>query len=276
MKYFLIFIFFILFIPTRASAHIAGQPPFFLMNDKYADFYPVYTTSLPDFILPQDIAPETYFVNEEISMKIDEDVLPFPPGITDKIIYTWDFGDGTKGGGMENTHRYDKMGTYLLTITADYGGYQDEYTKSVLQAVVIYVRPDPSYELPKAVISANGKTVSDPLIDTLQFDEGTKITFSAENSENGSSQIEEYIWDLGDGKRRTGKKVSITYSADQAYVFPFLRVKTQDGFFHDSYIQIENVSKTRTTENRFSFIPLLIGVNILLVAGVLTFLLKKK
>ncbi len=276
MKYFLIFILFIFFIPTNASAHIAGQPPFFLMNDKYADFYPVYTTTLPDFTLPQDIAPETYLVNEDIVMKIDEDVLPFPPDVTDNITYTWDFGDGTKGTGIENTHRYNNMGTYLLTITADYGGYQDEYTKPLLQAVIINIRPDPLYELPKAIISANGKTVSDPLVDTFQFDEGTKITFSAENSKTGSSHIEEYIWDLGDGKRRTGKMVSITYSADQAYVFPFLRVKTKDGFFHDSYIQIENVSKNIKTQNALPFIPLLIGINILLVGGVLLLLFKKK
>ena len=85
------------FVTPSIYAHIAGQPPFFKMNDKYADYYPVYSTSLSDFTLPQDLAPENYLVNELVQFEIDTKMLPFPPEVIEKIEYTWDFGDGTKG-----------------------------------------------------------------------------------------------------------------------------------------------------------------------------------
>jgi len=44
--------------PQKISAHLAGQPPFFLVNGKYSGFYPVYVTSLKNYTLPQDTAPE--------------------------------------------------------------------------------------------------------------------------------------------------------------------------------------------------------------------------
>lgn len=264
-KFLFLILFFLLLVPTKVFAHIAGQPPFFLMNGKYADFYPVYTTSLPDFTLPQDIAPETYIVGEEIEFKIETNLLPFPPEITDKIEFTWDYGDKTTAKGTINTHNYSKPGTYLLTISADYGGYSDEYTQPVIQAVVLHVKPNTSFLLPKAIITVNGERINDPLTDTLTFPAGTVLNFSAEQSDGGSGEIKSYVWDLGDGKRYTGKNVQKKYSPSQAYVFPFLRVVTKDGFYSDAYVQVENTNDNIFQKPQLSILPIIIFTNIVLL-----------
>ncbi len=46
--------------------------------------------------------------------------------------YTWDFGDGTTGGGVDVTHSYSAAGSYQVTLTVtDDGGLSDSATQSV-------------------------------------------------------------------------------------------------------------------------------------------------
>src|SRR5690348_15333050 len=84
-----------LFWPSQASAHLAGQPPFFVINNFYSNLYPVPLTSLSNFPLPQDMAPNTYTVNQTLNMHLDEKVLPAPPEVIEKTKFTWDFGDNS-------------------------------------------------------------------------------------------------------------------------------------------------------------------------------------
>lgn len=264
------------FLPQPASAHIAGQPPFFLMNDRYADYYPIYSTSLKDFTLPQDIAPENYLVNEPITFEIDTQMLPFPPEVTEQITFSWDFGDGTTGEGTKNTHTYTKIGSYLLTINADYGDYSDPNTKPVIQAVLLHVLPNRDYKLPKAAIVLNQKKVADPLLDTFTVPTGEKISF-ATSVEQGSTPITSYFWDLGDGTTSDKESLTYTYEADDsAYLFPFLRVTDKNGFFVDTYAQIENATDAPSNSwFRNNSLLLLIGVNLLILVGGGFFLFRK-
>lgn len=265
-------------MPVQTQAHLAGQPPFFLMNGKYAGFYPVYSTSLDNFPLPQDLAPENYLINTPIVFEIDAKALPFPPDVLSKTSFSWDFGDGEKASGLKNTHTYTKPGSYLLTIHADYGGYSDPNTKPLLQAVLLNVLPNKDYKLPKAKITVNGKTVKDPLNDTLSFPQGTTITLSAAASTVGSSPITSYLWDSGDGRSSNKKTFPLQYSSDKAYVFPLVRIKDAKGFISDAYVQIENTSEKTTKTNLLFSHPLLLlgGVNLLVVGIIAWFLLRKK
>jgi hypothetical protein len=249
------------------------------MNGKYAEYYPVYTTSLKDFTLPQDIAPETYVINEPVVLEIDKEMLPFPPAIIDTIVFTWDFGDGTKGTGFSNTHTYTKPGSYFLKISADYGGYEDEFTKPIIQDVLLHVLPSSSYKLPQAVISINGKVSEDPLTDIFSFKPKTRLSFNANKSKAGDSSITSYLWDTGTGERKNEESFNYSYSVDEiVYVFPLLRITTADNFISDTYVQIENIQND-TAENSsnstFPFIAVLIGVNTV-VLGIGAYLLFKR
>lgn len=271
----------LLFSPQVAKAHIAGQPPFFLMNEKYADYYPVYSTSITNFTLPQDMAPENYLIDEPIAFKIDKDMLPFPPEVIEQITFSWDFGDGTTGEGTENSHTYTSPGSYLLKINADYGEYSDPNTKPVIQAVLLHVLPDKGYRLPKVVISVNGTAIEDPIIDTLSFPPNENLDFKA-SLIGGSSPIKDYYWDRGDGTSTTDPEFSYTYETDApAYLFPFLRVSDENGFIVDTYVQIENSLTAEGTTTNESWIRenalfLLIGFNVVLLSGGGYFLFKKK
>ena len=274
----LLILFTLSFVTPQSYAHIAGQPPFFKMNDKYADYYPVYSTSLSDFTLPQDLAPENYLVNEPVQFEIDTKMLPFPPEVIEKIEYTWDFGDGTKGEGTTNTHVYTKPGSYLLTINADYGEYSDPNTKPVLQAVLLHVLPDSSYRLPQLAIKINQAVINDPLIDTLTFPSGETLQFDVSVTQ-GTTPIASYFWDRGDGTSTGEKQFSYNYTPDDpAYVFPFVRVVDKNGFIVDTYAQIENNTDNTTSsswiENNIFLV--LIGVNLLLLVGGGFFLFKKR
>src|SRR5476651_2725006 len=136
--------------PKIVSAHIAGQPPYFKVNDKYANLYPVPLTSLNDFDLPQDLPPENYLINVPISFEIDTTQLPVPPEIVKISKFYWDFDDGTNGTGLKNTHTYKKIGSYIIKIKVDDGTVPEP---QLLESVIINVLPDLNYQIPEAVIS---------------------------------------------------------------------------------------------------------------------------
>lgn len=269
----------LLVFPPPLRAHIAGQPPFFKINDKYADYYPVYSTSLSDFTLPQDLAPENYLINEQIQFEIDTKMLPFPPEIIEQITYTWDFGDGTTGEGTINTHTYTQPGSYLLTVNADYGEYSDPNTKPVLQAVLLHILPDSSYKLPQIAIKINDTVITDPLIDTVTFPSGETLQFDVSVTQ-GTSPIVSYFWDRGDGTSIEEKQFSYNYTLeDPAYIFPFVRVVDKNGFIVDTYAQIENNTDNQTTSSSWlgnNIFLVLIVVNLLLLGGGGYFLFKKR
>lgn len=135
----LLFIFLVLLTPKHAFAHLPGQTPYFKINGKYSSLYPVLTSSLNNFALPQDIGPQTYLINKPIVFEIDTNKLPVPKEILDQTTFTWDFGDGSHGQGLTNTHTYRKMGSYTLSIEAK---TPDMPSSQLIQSVMFHVLPD--------------------------------------------------------------------------------------------------------------------------------------
>src|SRR5262245_33334397 len=117
---------FFLIVPPRVSAHLVGQPPFFKINNEYSILYPVPTTSLADFNLLQDIATKSFLINQNLNFDIDTSQLPIPQEVIKQTVFDWDFGDGSKGSGLKNTHAYAKMGSFILTVNAKYQDQQPQ------------------------------------------------------------------------------------------------------------------------------------------------------
>jgi hypothetical protein len=257
--------------PQTINAHIAGQPPFFLINGTYTGFYPVYISSLSSFNLPQDIAPENYLINQSLNFEIDSAMLPFPQSVIDKTTFNWDFGDGSNAEGLAAEHTYKKMGSFLLTITANYHGYSDPNAKPILQAILLNIVPNKDYKLPQARIKIDHTIIKDPN-NPVEISENP-VTFDAALSTQGSAKIVSYFWDIGDGESTTQPSFQHTYTdSTKTYIFPMLRIKDANGFISDTFVQL-NMSLPQSSQ-KSSISPLLIVglVNILFIGGIILFL----
>ncbi len=220
----------------QAHAHV-GLQPFLLVNGKYANTYPVYSASISDFNLPQDVSVDNYTVGENIEFSLDLKALPpIPYDIRDKIKFIWDFKDGTpKVSGTKVQHTFKKMGSYVVDLKTD-----DGTGPSDLDLVLVNILPDLGYKLPQSIIKIENQTPKDPVTDVLYLQYGKSLTFDGSGSQAGSGKIKSYYWDLGDQTTSTNAKTTHAYKSDLGIMFPLLRVTDQNGFFSDSYVQISN------------------------------------
>jgi hypothetical protein len=271
--------------PKAASAHLAGQPPFFKINGIYSNLYPVPTTSLEDFALPQDLAPDKYLVGQSLDFDFDTSQLPVTPQALNDTKFFWDFGDGTKGTGLKNTHTYSKMGSYTVVINAQ---YQSEISQ-IIQSVMINILPNKDYQLPVTQIKVNGQKSKDPLTDILKLDFEKPLQFDGSESQAKGGQITSYTWDLGDRQTSNEAKVTHHYNPKQIQVFPVLRVKDNNGFISDNFLEVQNQQVTyqqtdsdvsannpqvkSSTSNTFGKlkIPGAVAILLILIGGVLLF-----
>ncbi len=245
MKIFLtLLLIFCTLFPQKTFAHGAGFPPFFKIDGKIAEPYfmqnvGIFSTSLN---IPQDEAHKKYRVGDRINFEIDKKQLEvvFPPEVIDSMKFEWDFGDGRKGSGIKNTHKYEKIGSYILSIYMDTNEPDTEST--LIESALIHVVPADSYSLPKPFIKVNGKDVSQLEFSILDIDLNNSLTFEASGSKS-SAEIVSYIWDFGD-EQTSGKKIAKhQYQLPQAFATVVLRATDENGFFTDSYINVRNSGK---------------------------------
>ena len=124
--------------------------------------------------------------------------------------YTWDFGDGTRGGGATPVHIYAAPGTYqvLLTIEGDQVGDCD-YIHTDQMVVVVVDSPVARFASPAMA----------PVSTPVSFD-------AAESSATGSN-IVAWRWDFGDGTGGEAERVAHTYASPGRYLVT-LTITTDD------------------------------------------------
>lgn len=275
----------VLLFPTFVQAHLAGQPPFFKLNGVYSALYDVPTSSFADFRLPQDKPPALYVVNEEVSFEIDTNSLPVPPEILAISTFDWDWGDGSDhSSGLQNRHSYEKAGSYFIEITAK---TKDVALPQLIQSTLINILPTKDYVLPTAKILVNGVGTNDALLEDVKIDFGKDFELDSSATTPGTGKIVSYLWDLGDGKSKTGGEVTYKYGLEQYAFFPVLRVTDENGLFSDAFIQITNaseseiaikeplLSKNTFMEHRFLIVGSLVFI-LLIVGAVFVFGKKKR
>lgn len=122
--------------------------------------------------------------------------------------FSWDFGDGSTGGGQNPTHVYAKHGTFrvILTITGDQVGNCDNSSSDEMTVTV--------YEAPVAIFN------NPPQMGVKQ-----PVKFDASGSKSGSAKILQWAWDFGDSTYGEGEKVEHIYSKYGKYIIS-LKVTT--------------------------------------------------
>ncbi len=136
----------------------------------------------------------------------------------DVLSYTWDFGDGTTGTGLNPNHTFTDPGVYTVTLTVDDGnGGTDMETINI---TVIDSTPQP----PTAVFTATPMTGDYPL----------DVLFDASGSSDPNADQLTYTWDFGDGTTGTGVMPSHIYTEEGAYL---VTLTVSDGTFTDETTQ---------------------------------------
>jgi hypothetical protein len=221
-----------------ALAHSPDQLPFLSIDGQNSQIYPVGSTSLTTLTLPQDLGPGTYLVNKPITFALLSDNLPIQAQYLAQTTFTWDFGDGSAyGHGMQQSHTYSKMGSFTVTLRSS--SSDPSIPDQLLDLVLMNVLPDASYQLPKAVVKANGKQSSNPYTDILKLNLHANLQLDGSAS-TAPAGIASTLWDLGDQHSESQISVVHVYADILKYVLPMLRVTDKNGFFSDAFVQIED------------------------------------
>jgi PKD repeat protein len=132
-----------------------------------------------------------------------------PGGIYDPISYSWDFGDGSTGIGMNPSHIYKDNGVYTVTLFAE----DDDGGVGTAQVTVTVNNVDPT-----AIAEPDHQTIN----------EGDTAFFSGTCTDPGVLDTHTYHWDFGDGKTGTGMNPSNEYEDNGIYTVT-LTVTDDDG-----------------------------------------------
>ncbi len=118
------------------------------------------------------------------------------------VSYSWNFGDGASGTGVNPTHTYSAAGTYNVTLTVmDNAGASDSASTSATITDVPNLPP---------VANANG-----PYSGTV----GVPVTFDGTGSSDPDGSIVRYDWNFGDGTTALdgGPTPSHTYQSNGGF-----------------------------------------------------------
>ena len=254
-------------MPLPAEAHLSGQPPFLKINGVFTEIYPVQASqNTLSFSFPQDIGATAYHVNQPLTFLLVAESLPFTEDSLSKLQFIWNFGDGTKGSGFTNTHRYKKAGTYTLVITTKTPDSDQEF---LLQDTSLQIKPTKDYVIPKPTILINGKKAAGYPLQFAEADLRKPVTLTV--SLPDETKVRSFSWDLDDGTEATEPIVSHLFPSERNVVTPILRIIDAYGIIVDSTEPIVNKQlKTNL------LLPLGIGFCILLLLILTALILLKK
>lgn len=281
-KFFTLFLLlFFLIFPTSVSAH--SGPPFIQINSVPNQPNPAGSGSV-FFKVPNEVAAQSYMINETLKFTIDKTLLPVDPTQIKENDFIWDFANGKTVSGLSSSTQYTKSGSYIVVLKVKDANYPDPIE---LESMQVNILPNQNATLPTAVIKVNGKQITDPFKEPVLINKNSEIELSATDSKG---KIKDYKWDLGDGTElKTGATIKHKFDFSQPYAysfFPVVRVEDENGLFSDAVVQIagdedgENAtatdSATASSGNSRLLIYLGIGAVIILIVGSYLFIFKRK
>jgi hypothetical protein len=228
---------------TEPHKHEEPTLVFFKINGHAPVPYLQTRNSSPNFQLPFFSSPQTILVNEDIDIEINPKVLESASikahnSTIPDAKFIWDFGDGKRGSGIRNRHRYTKPGSYILGVYIESKLFDEP---KLYKTVLFHILPNKDYQLPKAVIEVNGQVIREGSQEVIKTSFREPVRLGAMRSVAGTSELVEYVWDLSD--RSMSKEATLSHSYNQASynAKPILRVKDKNGFISDAYVEILNL-----------------------------------
>ncbi len=177
--------------------------------------------------LQTEAAPEIRAVNTNLPIaffqpSVSEGCVPLTVRFSNLSVNdercTWSFGDGSVTNEKQPFHRFDKAGTYLVTLTAEGRG---NTVSAITRTIIVSPKPHAGFEV---------EDVGEP-------GSGGAVYFY--NTSTGAS---EYLWDFGDGGGSAEKDPTWYYSSDSNFTITLIArdsagcadtTVTENAFAHD-------------------------------------------
>ena len=187
------------------------------------------TASAAMLLEVKNVAPQIELSTSAVTVKEDETVrltafaTDTSPDL-ENLTFAWDLGDGTAlgpGDIAEVEHGYPRMGTYLVSVTV-----RDDDSAEAVAAVAVKVEN----VAPEAFATAVPGTVL----------EDAPVTLDASGSIDTPSDMPglTYEWDLGEGRRVTGRTLNMSWS-ESGRLTVILYVTDGDGAVSEAYVPVE-------------------------------------
>ena len=218
------------------------------------------TTIFLQEVIVSNVVPVPIIITDKLSVSEDESVhfdastsWDSPTNLPN-LIYTWDFGDGTIGGGIDVTHAYSEMGSYSVMLTVNDG----KLTNSTqVEIEVENVPPIANGGAPKEQEVAVGIPV---------------ILDASQSMDTESDFIElNYTWKIND-MRVYGEIVSFTFETAGSFSV-ILEVRDNNGAVSNDTLTFEVTKSLESDDdelmNTLSWILVVIIIVILVVIGYL-------
>ncbi|MFT7561379.1 MAG: cellulose 1,4-beta-cellobiosidase [Flavobacteriales bacterium] len=152
-----------------------------------------------------------------LSVDFDASATTDPDNSSSELTFTWDYGDGIGGTGIQSSHVYTVAGSYVATLTVSDGIAQDTTT------VNVDVTETSGNLAPTAAATATPTAGSAPLV--VQFDGSASVDPDA------APNPLKYSWDFGDGSSGTGALAQHTYNSAATYT---ATLTVSDGLLSDT------------------------------------------
>ncbi len=151
------------------------------------------TINSVDVVAKIDTMPDTFGLNSQVHFSAFNTT--HPQGM--ELLYIWDFGDGSKGFGIEITHTYTKGGVYIvrLNVQDNDSHVESGYPYTASLSIHINLRP-------VAVLAGDTSPHA-----------GESAVYYASESRDPDGLIVKYVFDFGDGTRA----VYVSDSSDPDY-----------------------------------------------------------
>ena len=232
-----VILFLLLLVTPRSEAHVGGGPPFLKVNDKYAKTNP-YFQGEAAFNVTQDLAPEKYPVSIPVHLEVDTTQLLIPPDVAAHSTFRWTLATGdlftdlskSPKFGKAIDYTFPKVGSYLIILEAHAA---DETEFAVIDTIQLDIYKDSHYIFPKSAVNIFLKSNAD----------SNPVTFISNATLDPSVKSVKDLWDLGDGKLKTGRSVQADYSGGQPLSYMYHRIIDDHGFVNDMGIDVWDTKK---------------------------------
>ena len=161
------------------------------------------TPAVPPNLRPKAVltaAPTTVFTNQKVRFTSAGSYDPDGTIPTDG--YSWSFGDGELGSGLEAFHQYTKPGIYVVLLSV-----KDDRGATGSTTETIYVMNIPP-------VARAGQDTETTTLET--------VWFSGVASSDWDGEIVHYRWDFGDGTQSAGPLISHVYQHSGRYLVHLL------------------------------------------------------